>query len=170
MRNKTSIFRPKSKIRSQGQAKLKRVGWEELLLEEKATRVSCTDAKPEGCPAGRVLDWWGKEEFVDRGPLVSAQYWGHEPGWLEPKETAGVESWTCPQVQPHSSGLCLGIIIAMTIIHGGCTMSQIQRGRCLTSLSSHENPVLIPFTISKQLPRFALVCQRTKPVLLISAK
>lgn len=58
MRNKTSIFRPKSKIHPRGQAKLQRAGWEELLSEEEATRVSCTDARPEGCPVGRVLDWW----------------------------------------------------------------------------------------------------------------
>lgn len=80
-----------------------------------------------------------------------------------------METWTCRQVQPRSSGVCLGIIIAMTIIHGGCTMSQIH-GQCLASLFSHDNPVLISCTISKQLPRFALVCQRTKPVLLISTK
>lgn len=117
-------------------------------------------------------EFWiaGKEEFIDRGPLVSAQYWGHEPGWLEPKETAGVETWTYRQVQPRSSGVCLGIIIAMTITHGGCTINQVQRGWCLTSLSSHENPVPISVTISKQLPRFALVCQGAKPVLLSSAK
>lgn len=92
-------------------------------------------------------EFWigGKEEFIDRGPLVSAQYWGHEPGWLEPKETAGVETWTCRQVQPRSSGVCLGIIIAMTVIHGGCTINQVQRGG-----------VFLPFLLMRTLYPFQL--------------
>lgn len=78
-----------------------------------------------------------------------------------------METWTCRQVQQLSSGVCLGIIIAMAVIHGGRSMSQIWHGQCLTapySLSSHENPMSISYTISKG----TLVCQGAKPVLLIS--
>lgn len=78
-----------------------------------------------------------------------------------------METWTCRQVQQLGSGVCLGIIITMAVIHGGRSMSQIQRGQHLTSpysLSSHENPVSISYTISE----CSLICQGAKPVLVIS--
>lgn len=31
--------------------------------------------------------------LLTRRAVVSVEYRGHEPGWLEPKETAGVETW-----------------------------------------------------------------------------
>lgn len=42
--------------------------------------------------------------LLTRRAVVSVAYRGHEPGWLEPKETAGVETWLRQRVQQCSSG------------------------------------------------------------------
>jgi hypothetical protein len=152
---------------SQGEAELKRVAWWRTTLRSKSVRVSIT-GMPSMTNVQRGAFWTGgREVFIDRRSLVWAENWGREPGWLEPKETAGMETWTCRQVQQLGSGVCLGIIITMAVIHGGRSMSQILRGQHLTSpysLSSHENPVSISYTISE----CSLICQGAKPVLVIS--
>ena len=77
----------------------------------KTTGVRCTDAKNEKHPMEKnesivpyagERSWIGQREaFIDR--KSSSFSGGHEPGWREPKQTAGVETCLWQQVQLRSS-------------------------------------------------------------------
>lgn len=61
--------------------------------------------------------------------VVVVECRGHEPGWLEPKQTAGVETWLWQQVQLRSSGVYLGIIIITMNIYKVLSMFQSPCGQ-----------------------------------------
>lgn len=87
--------------------------------------------------------------LLTRRAVVSVEYWGQEPGWPEPKETAGVETWLWQQVQQCGSGVYLAIIIITTKICWVLSMHQVLCRQYLTFFSPHKKPMFISYTAIK---------------------
>lgn len=86
---------------------------------------------------------------MTRRAVVSVEHRGHEPGWLEPKETGGVETWLRPQVQQSRSGPHRAIV-RITKICRELSMHKVLRRLYLTFFNPHNEPMLISYTVTKR--------------------
>lgn len=92
-------------------------------------------------PRMKSIQWKGmgpQDPRQERGPelvrgrylltgraVVSVKCGGPKPGWLEPKRTAGIETWLWQQVQLRGTGVYLGIIIITVNIYGVLPLCQV---------------------------------------------